>query len=535
MKKRMTAVAVAVVIAISGGLLYTAKNISDQPKQQASSAQMPIPQVPVAEVITQELNPTAEYTGYLSAPQSVEIKSRVGGVINSVSVPEGSYVRKGQVLFKIDPAPFQVALKTAQARLKAAEVQYSQAVLDFNRANKLVESGAVSNKVYDDALATKNNRQAQVQEAQAAVSAAKLDLSYTNITAPISGRIDRVLVTSGNLIAGGNTGNATALASKEVQTASQLSLVSAVANAYLVYKADQETLGLTKATLATQQKSYDLTRKLVDVGNATRFDLRQAEIGLRTAQTNYAKFLRITAQDRNALVLLLGSPLTQELAAQLDQSPKIPDQVVMQDIPVGLPSDLLQRRPDIRAAEHKLQAANANIGAARAAFFPSITLTGSAGTASSSLDNLFNAGTGAWSFMPKINLPIFNAGLNQANLDRSHIMKQIEVINYDKSIQTAFREVADGLAGKSTLDEQIKSQQQMIAASQDAHKLATLRFDAGEDNYLAVLDSQRTLYASQQALIQTRLERLNNQVNLYKALGGGWNEHTVQIERKSLK
>ncbi len=207
----------------------------------------------------------------------------------------------------------------------------------------------------------------------------------------------------------------------------------------------------------------------------------------------------------------------------------------MQDIPVGLPSDLLQRRPDIRAAEHKLQAANANIGAARAAFFPSITLTGSAGTASSSLDNLFNAGTGAWSFMPKINLPIFNAGLNQANLDRSHIMKQIEVINYDKSIQTAFREVADGLAGKSTLDEQIKSQQQMIAVSQDAHKLATLRFDAGEDNYLAVLDSQRTLYASQQALIQTRLERLNNQVNLYKALGGGWNEHTVQIERKSLK
>ncbi|AJY48458.1 transporter (plasmid) [Acinetobacter nosocomialis] len=211
MKKRMTAVAVAVVIAISGGLLYTAKNKSDQPKQQASLAQMPIPQVPVAEVITQELNPTAEYTGYLSAPQSVEIKSRVGGVINSVSVPEGSYVRKGQVLFKIDPAPFQVALKTAQARLKAAEVQYSQAVLDFNRANKLVESGAVSNKVYDDALATKNNRQAQVQEAQAAVSAAKLDLSYTNITAPISGRIDRVLVTSGNLIAGGNTGNATAL------------------------------------------------------------------------------------------------------------------------------------------------------------------------------------------------------------------------------------------------------------------------------------------------------------------------------------
>ncbi|OTL18507.1 efflux RND transporter periplasmic adaptor subunit [Acinetobacter pittii] len=211
MKKQITVIAVAVGVAISGGLLYTATNKPDAPNSQAAAAQMPVPQVPVAEVITRELNPTAEYTGYLSAPQSVEIKSRVGGVINSVSVPEGSYVRKGQVLFKIDPEPFQVALNTAQARLKAAEVQYSQAVLDFNRANKLVESGAVSNKVYDDALATKNNRQAQVQEAQAAVSAAKLDLSYTNITAPISGRIDRVLVTSGNLIAGGNTGNATAL------------------------------------------------------------------------------------------------------------------------------------------------------------------------------------------------------------------------------------------------------------------------------------------------------------------------------------
>ncbi len=208
MKKQITVIAVAVGVAISGGLLYTATNAPDP---QPAAAQMPVPQVPVAQVITRELNPTAEYTGYLSAPQNVEIKSRVGGVINSVSVPEGSYVRKGQLLFKIDPEPFQVALNTAQARLKAAEAQYSQAVLDFNRTNKLVESGAISSKVYDDALAIKNNRQAQVQEAQAAVSAAKLDLSYTNITTPISGRIDRVLVTSGNLIAGGNTGNATPL------------------------------------------------------------------------------------------------------------------------------------------------------------------------------------------------------------------------------------------------------------------------------------------------------------------------------------
>ena len=285
MKKRMTAVAVAVVIAISGGLLYTAKNISDQPKQQASSAQMPIPQVPVAEVITQELNPTAEYTGYLSAPQSVEIKSRVGGVINSVSVPEGSYVRKGQVLFKIDPAPFQVALKTAQARLKAAEVQYSQAVLDFNRANKLVESGAVSNKVYDDALATKNNRQAQVQEAQAAVSAAKLDLSYTNITAPISGRIDRVLVTSGNLIAGGNTGNATALTT-----------IVSVNPLYVYFDLDEKTFLNLKGQNKSGQfnlpiemglantETYPYTGKLNFV--STQIDQRTGTLRVRASITN---------------------------------------------------------------------------------------------------------------------------------------------------------------------------------------------------------------------------------------------------------
>lgn len=285
MKKRMTAVAVAVVIAISGGLLYTAKNISDQPKQQASSAQMPIPQVPVAEVITQELNPTAEYTGYLSAPQSVEIKSRVGGVINSVSVPEGSYVRKGQVLFKIDPEPFQVALNTAQARLKAAEVQYSQAVLDFNRANKLVESGAVSNKVYDDALATKNNRQAQVQEAQAAVSAAKLDLSYTNITAPISGRIDRVLVTSGNLIAGGNTGNATALTT-----------IVSVNPLYVYFDLDEKTFLNLKGQNKSGQfnlpiemglantETYPYTGKLNFV--STQIDQRTGTLRVRASITN---------------------------------------------------------------------------------------------------------------------------------------------------------------------------------------------------------------------------------------------------------
>ncbi|RPE31345.1 gold/copper resistance efflux system membrane fusion protein [Acinetobacter sp. BIGb0102] len=211
MKKQISTIAIVIGVTIWGGLIYTAKNKSDHSKAVEPATESHFPQVPVAEVIVEEVHPTIEYTGYLSAPQQVELKSRIGGVIQSVSFPEGGSVRKGQLLFKIDPEPFQVILNSAEARLKATEIQYQQAVSDFNRANKLVESGAISRKIYDDALAAKNNRQAQIQEAQAAVQAAKLDLSYTNITAPISGRIDRILVTAGNLIVGGNMANATPL------------------------------------------------------------------------------------------------------------------------------------------------------------------------------------------------------------------------------------------------------------------------------------------------------------------------------------
>lgn len=319
-------------------------------------------------------------------------------------------------------------------------------------------------------------------------------------------------------------------ASKENQIASQLSLISTIATTYLIYKADQECLNLARSTLATQQQSYELIQKMLNAGQATRFDLRQSEMALRTAQTHYLKFLRLVAQDRNALILLIGSPPTQNLLDQLEQTTSFSDNIIMHDLAVALPSELLKRRPDIRAAEHRLLAANANIGAARAAFFPSITLTGSAGTASSSLDRLFSAGTGAWSFIPKINIPVFNAGLNQSHLDRSYIMKKVEVAHYDQTIQQAFREVADGLAGKKTLEEQIEAQHQMVEASQDAYRLANLRFKAGEDNYLAVLDSQRSLYEAQKVLIQTRLERSHNLIRLYKALGGGWQENMKTLK-----
>ena len=314
------------------------------------------------------------------------------------------------------------------------------------------------------------------------------------------------------------------LASDETRTAVHMSLVSAVARAYLTYQANQEQLSLIQATVQTQQHTYDLTKALVQSGHATQFDLSLAEMALRTAQFDQSKMIRLVAQDRNALNFLMGAPIPESIASQLTRTKDLPDRKLLAPISAGLPSDLLMRRPDIRATEHMLLAANANIGVARAAFFPSIQLTGSAGIASSSLSDLFDAGTGMWSFMPKINLPIFSAGANKANLDHAKIQKRIEIVNYNKAIQTAFREVSDHLAGQATLNEQIKLQDQSVAASQNAYQLAKLRFKTGQDNYFVVLDLERTFYVAQQQLIQTRLEQLNNEIQLYKALGGGWSK-----------
>lgn len=318
----------------------------------------------------------------------------------------------------------------------------------------------------------------------------------------------------------------TYLALDETRTAAELSLVAEVAHAYLTLRADQELLNLTRQTRDTQQRSFALTTQLVEVGNANRIDLRRAEIALRTAQANLALYTRQAARDRNALVLLLGQPLTPELSRQLDMAVTLVDEIVPTDLPAGLPSDLLARRPDLRAAEHRLRGANASIGAARAAFFPTISLTGSFGTASTSLNNLFNAGSDAWSFMPRITLPIFQGGALQASLDVAQLRQRIEIASYEQAIQVAFTEVANGLAGKRTLDEQMQSQQLLVNASKKAEELASLRFTEGVDDNLSLLDTQRTLYGSQQMLVQTRLARLGNLIDLYKSLGGGWKEHT---------
>ncbi|MBD1550917.1 AdeC/AdeK/OprM family multidrug efflux complex outer membrane factor [Pseudomonas typographi] len=317
----------------------------------------------------------------------------------------------------------------------------------------------------------------------------------------------------------------TYLAGEEARRSTQISLVASVANAYLTWQADRELLKLTQDTLGTYEESLRLTTRSNEVGVSSALDLSQARTSVQSARASLATYQRQVAQDENALVLLLGSGLP----ANLPQ-PQPLDSDLMTEVPAGLPSDLLTRRPDIIQAEHTLQAANANIGAARAAFFPSISLTATAGTSSADLDGLFKGGSGSWVFTPTINLPIFNAGSLKASLDYSKIQKDISVANYEKSIQTAFQEVSDGLTARRTYTDQLQAQGDLVKANQDYYRLAERRYRIGVDSNLTFLDAQRSLFSAQQTLISDRLAQLMAEVNLYKALGGGWYENTAQAQ-----
>ncbi|HUD52485.1 AdeC/AdeK/OprM family multidrug efflux complex outer membrane factor [Parvibaculum sp.] len=319
-------------------------------------------------------------------------------------------------------------------------------------------------------------------------------------------------------------------ATEEAQRSSQVSLVAEVANAYLTLQADKRLLLLTDQTLKAQEESLGLVRESFKRGISSQLDLSQAQTSVETARVNRALYTRQVAQDKNALDLLVGTPVD---AGALGQADLTEADALLAELPEGLPSDLLERRPDIREAEHQLRAANADIGAARAAFFPKITLTGSGGTSSTSLAGLFDAGSGAWSFVPSISLPIFDAGKNQANLDVSKAQRDIYVAQYEKAIQTAFREVSDALAGRGTYTDQVEAQRALVKATNDSYDLAQLRYRRGIDSYLTVLDSQRSLYSSQQTLISIELERLSNLVTLYKVLGGGTVERTEALSGKS--
>lgn len=310
------------------------------------------------------------------------------------------------------------------------------------------------------------------------------------------------------------------LSTAEARASTQLSLVAQVANSYLNERAADEQLVIVGRTLKAREDSLGLIKLRYDNGAASELEFAQSNSLVQTARADLAAALRSRAQATNALVLLIGQPMP----ADLPPPQPLSQQNILADVPVGLTSDLIERRPDIRAAEQTLRGSNASIGAARAAFFPRISLTGSLGTASSQLSGLFDNGSQAWSFAPQISLPIFDYGRNKANLTLAEVRNDISVAQYEKTIQTAFREVADTLDAKGTYDDQIAAQQELVKSSQRSLDLSDLRYKNGVDSFLQLLDAQRTLFTAEQSLLQARLQRLNNLVQLYKSLGGGWSE-----------
>lgn len=306
------------------------------------------------------------------------------------------------------------------------------------------------------------------------------------------------------------------LATEHARNSIQISLVADVANAYLTLAADSERLKLARETLVSQQESYQLIQRRFEVGASSELDLRQAQTSVESARVDVARYTSQVTQDENALSVVVGSAVPVEL-----KPAGLTEIVTIKDLAPGLPSELLQKRPDILQAEGALKAANANIGAARAAFFPRVSLSTNIGTTSNQLTNLFAPGSAAWLFAPQISVPIFDTGRNFANLKVSEADRDIALAQYEKAIQNAFREVSDAMSQRDNLGEQKSAQQALAEAASQSYRLADARYRGGINSYLTVLDSQRSMYSAKQGLISVDLARLANLVSLYKVLGGG--------------
>jgi multidrug efflux system outer membrane protein len=308
------------------------------------------------------------------------------------------------------------------------------------------------------------------------------------------------------------------LAQAENQRAVALTIIGDVASAYIAWLSDQQLLKVTQDTLHMQDETLRLTQAEFHQGATTLLTLRQAQTSVASAQANLAQYTRQVAQDVNELVLLIGAPMPSDLP----HPNKLGAQTLMADLSPGLPSDLLTRRPDIMKAEHTLRADDADIGAARAAFFPQLLLTGSGGLSSLQFNKLFTPGSLTWSFAPQVTIPIFTWGQNRANLDIAKTQREIDLAAYDKAVQTAFHDVANALTARATYLDQAKAQQADVDAAAGYYQLAEMRFRAGVDNFLTALDAERTLYGAQQSLITAQEAQLQNLATLYEDLGGGW-------------
>ncbi len=305
------------------------------------------------------------------------------------------------------------------------------------------------------------------------------------------------------------------LATEQGRRSAQIALVAEVARAYLTLAADRSRLKLARSTLGSQQANYRLIKRRCELGLGTELDLREAQTRVDTARRDIPRFTQFVAQDHNALNLLAGSPVPENRLP-----PDLSTVTLPEEISPGLSSRVLLNRPDIMAAEHRLKGAYAFVGAARAALFPRISLTAAFGTASADLSGLFKSGSAAWTFAPQVVLPIFDARI-WAALRVSKADREIALTQYQRTIQTAFREVADSLAVQGTIDRQVSAQQSLVDATEETYRLSNIRYEKGIDSYLAVLVAQQSLYGQQQVLIELRLARLANRVNLYAVLGGG--------------
>ena len=315
------------------------------------------------------------------------------------------------------------------------------------------------------------------------------------------------------------------MATEQAQRGAQILLVSSVANSYLALAADRETLVLAEITLATQKDSYDMIKRRHDLGLVPQVDLSRARTQVDTARGDVARFTQLMALDKNALNFLVGSPVAKEFLPT-----KLGDIAPLKEISPGISSEVLLRRPDVLQAESLLRAAYADIGAARAAFLPRISLTAAFGTASSELNNLFEGGQNAWNYSPQIVMPIFDPRIWSA-LKGSKVQRDIAVAQYEKAIQNAFKETADALAVRDTVSEQVSVQRSLVDAVADTYQLSRSRYNAGIDNYLSVLDAQRSLFTAQQGLVSLNLTMLANSVRLYAVLGGGWGPGSVEAVR----
>lgn len=411
----------------------------------------------------------------------------------SADVPWSAFVGDGPLRQLIAQALDQ----NRDLRLAALAVVQAQAQYDVRRADQLPTVNAQAT----------GNRQPRTDGSGSIASSYAVGLAVAGWELDLFGRIASLK----------DAALAQYLATQEARNAVQTSLMAGISSTWLSLQANGQLLALAQRTLATRQESLRLVRLRFEQGVATAIELRQAESLIAAAQVAVAQQERLQALDRNALSLLVGQPLPQDLLAAAATGLQ-----TLPDVPAGLPSDLLVRRPDIRQAERQMQAANAQIGAARAAFLPRISLTASAGTASNALAGLFKDGAWGWTLSPQALLPLFDAGRNQANLASAEAGRDIAIAQYEKAIQTAFREVADALASRATLEAQRQSQQAQAAAEAERLRLVELRYRQGVASHLEVLDAQRSAFAAQQALAQVQLAQQQNRVQLFRALGGGW-------------